>query len=41
MLGAGWADVWQDFMILIVIVAVTVAVALYIVNKKKNDLYTT
>ncbi len=37
-LGAGWADVWQDFVVLVVIVAVIVAAALYAVNKKKHNL---
>jgi ABC-2 type transport system permease protein len=41
MLGAVWSDVWQEFIILIGIVVVTVTIALYIVNKKKNELYTT
>ncbi len=40
MLGSGWGEVWQDFVILIVISAVTAIAALYMVNRKKNDLYT-
>jgi len=41
MLGVGWSKVWDEFIILIGIVVVTVVIALYLVNKKKNDLYTT
>ncbi len=41
MLGVGWSEVWQDFIILVAVVIVTVGIALYLINKKKNELYTT
>lgn len=38
MLGAKWADVWQDFLVLIVVAIVSTAVALYMANRKKTEL---
>ena len=37
MLGAGWADVWKDFIVLIVIVAITGIGAFMAINRKKGE----
>jgi ABC-2 type transport system permease protein len=41
MLGVGWSEVWQEFIILVGVVIVTAGIALYLIDKKKNELYTT
>jgi ABC-2 type transport system permease protein len=38
MLGAKWADVWQDFLVLIVVAIASAVAALYVASKRKTEL---
>jgi len=38
MMGAGWAEVWTHFVVLLAIVAAVGAASLYLVNRKKHSL---